>query len=299
MAALSRTVTAEAVALGQLPRRRRPGRSGCRRCPAAPGARGQRSGPPRSPRRSVCPALQSRRPSSAEQDVDPLERRLLLLGRLLHLVELPGALVETLGDRLAGFARRRPCPGPPAGDGTRRAATPSARARLAAMAAARRMAPRSISSALPMPDQQHPRGGARGIEHRRLVPLAGEVAGGEEPADGAAGRACPAPASEAGSAPRGSARRAAGSHSRPARRGRRRSRTAWRSARRRGVMWRTERESGGKLGGTRWCGRAVGRTVRTAAPTHSAGAGTPAGRGCATRRPNLASTHSRKSSRIS
>ena len=92
--------------------------------------------------------------SSCGQHVHPLERRLLVLGRALHLGELPGALGQPFGDRLARV--RRPSRPPRASAGRWKAAraTPSARIRLAATEAARRIAARLDLVRLAQADQQ-------------------------------------------------------------------------------------------------------------------------------------------------
>ena len=120
------------------------------------------------------------------EHLESLEWRFLILPRLLHLIVLPGALVETLGDRLAGLGRAHLAPsfgremecraGHSEGAGTLgcdgRGAADGGSVYLVLLAE---------------PDQQYSRHGPGRIEHGRVVLLGGEVAGGEQSADGATG----------------------------------------------------------------------------------------------------------------
>ena len=119
------------------------------------------------------------------QHVDALERRLSALPAAAssrRTARRPGpGLRRSPGPASAGVDARR---GPRGAGGTPRAARRAPRARLAAIAAARRSAAAVDLLRLAQAHQQHPRARARRVEQRRLVPLAGEIAGRE-----AAGRA--------------------------------------------------------------------------------------------------------------
>ncbi len=120
------------------------------------------------------------------ENVEPLERRLPVLGRPLHLGVLPGPLRQPFGHRLPCIIRRdraerlgrdveRPVrhaqrPRPLGGD---RGRTTDRRARGLLR--------------LAQSHEQDPRGRARRIHQRRLLLLAGEVARGQQPAERAAG----------------------------------------------------------------------------------------------------------------
>ena len=119
------------------------------------------------------------------EHVDSLEGRLPIFARSLHVQELPRALSQPFGYCLSGGCRAHPAPGLGRQvNGTLAHAQgthPLCRDRRGATN-------RSRAHVLPLahPDEQDARGRTWGIDQRRLVALAAEVAGGPEPLQGAA-----------------------------------------------------------------------------------------------------------------
>ena len=195
---------AEAMARGDLRRPSAPRRSACRRCRGAPGCPGRASGPRRSPRRSGGRASTASVSAGASMSTRSSAGFFSSGGRFISLnCQTPCASPSAIACPASSAGHRARAI--PAARWNAARGTPSDRARLAAVEAARRMLLRVISSGLPSPTSRTRAAGPGGIHHGDLVTLAAEVPGRRRGGRARRPAASSSSASDGGNGPRATA----------------------------------------------------------------------------------------------